>query len=379
MRLSEFIRTQREPILVEWESFARSLGTVSEDMDILALRDHADQMLTVIATDLDTAQSDSQQHEKAVGKAPDPAPDPRSVTAAEEHGADRAERGFSTDEMVSEFRALRASVIRLWTEERGELTDAEVRELTRFNEAIDQALAESVARYTGDLSESKEMFIAILGHDLRTPLGAIITSSTFMLDLDELGEPYRTLAERIASSSRRMDRMVGDLLDLTRSRLGGGIPIARDWMDLEDAVREVVGELSAQHPGRAIEVKAAGDVRGRWDRGRLIQVLANLMGNALEHGAAETPVRVTIDGAIDEVTVAVHNHGVPIPGSLIPRIFDPMKRRNAIARRATGAAANLGLGLYIAAQIVAGHNGRIDVESSASAGTTFTVRVPRGA
>jgi signal transduction histidine kinase len=377
MRLSEFLLTQREPILAEWETFARSLGTVSEGLDILALRDHAGQMLSVIATDLDTAQSDRQQHEKAVGNAPAVEADLQDITAAEAHGADRAERGFSTDEMVSEFRALRASVIRLWTETRGELTNVEVTELTRFNEAIDQSLAESIARYTADLSESKEMFIAILGHDLRTPLGAVITSSTFMLELGELGEPYHTLTARIASSSRRMDRMVGDLLDLTRSRLGGGIPIVRDWMNLEEAVREVAGELSAQHPGRAIEVQSAGDLRGRWDRGRLSQVLTNLMGNALEHGATETPVHVVLSGASDEVAAAIHNHGVPIPPSLISRIFEPMKRRQASGPRTGGAPSHLGLGLYIANQIVAGHNGRISVASSASAGTTFTVRLPR--
>jgi signal transduction histidine kinase len=376
MLLVEFITAQREEILAEWETFARSLGTVSETMDILALRDHASQMLTVIATDLGTAQSDSQQHEKSVGNAP-AGNGVHSSTPAEAHGADRAERGFSTDEMVSEFRALRASVIRLWTETRGELTNAEVLEMTRFNEAIDQALSESVSRYTEDLSQSKEMFIAILGHDLRTPLGAIITSSTFMLELDELGEPYRTLNARIASSSRRMDRMVGDLLDLTRSRLGGGIPINRDWMNLEDSAREVVAELNAQHQGCPIEVSAAGDLRGRWDQGRIGQVLANLIGNALEHGASETPVRVVVDGAGDQVVIAIHNHGVPIPATLIPRLFDPMKRRQALGRRTTGAGAHLGLGLYIAKQIVTAHNGRIDVESSASGGTTFTVRVPR--
>jgi signal transduction histidine kinase len=377
MRLSEFITTQRERIMVEWETFAGSLGAVSENMDMVALRDHASQMLTVIAADLETAQSDRQQHAKSVGKAPASATDVHAITAAEAHGADRAERGFSTDEMVSEFRALRASVIRLWTEARGELTNEEVRELTRFNEAIDQALTESVSRYTGDLNQSKEMFIAILGHDLRTPLGSIITSSTFMLDLNELTEPFRTLTARIASSSRRMDRMVGDLLDLTRSRLGGGIPIERDWMDLGDAVREVAAELTAQHAGRDIEISATGDLGGRWDRGRLSQVLTNLIGNAIEHGARETPVRVVIDGAAGEVVIAIHNHGMPIPARLIARIFDPMKRRQANGRRPSGAGANLGLGLYIAQQIVAGHNGRINVDSSASAGTTFTVRVPR--
>lgn len=376
MRLSEFIRAQREPILTEWETFARSLGTVSESMDIAALRDHASQMLTVIATDLDTVQSDREQRDKGVGNAPAD-DDVRSVTPAEAHGADRADRGFSTEEMVSEFRALRASVIRLWTQARGELTNDEVQELTRFNEAIDQALAESVSRFTADLNQSKEMFMAILGHDLRTPLGAIIASSTFMMDLNEQAEPYRTLTARIASSSRRMDRMVGDLLDLTRSRLGGGIPIERDWMNMEDVVREVAAELIAQHAERTIEVTTAGDLQGRWDRTRMSQVLTNLLGNALEHGASEAPVRVTLDGAGDDVTIAIHNDGVPIPSTLIPRIFDPMKRRHAMGRRTTGTDSHLGLGLYIAAQIVAGHNGRIDVESPASGGATFTVRVPR--
>jgi signal transduction histidine kinase len=376
IRLSTFIRAQRERILEEWETFARSLGTVSEGMDMLALRDHASQMLSVIAKDLGTAQSDSEQHEKSVGNAP-ANEDAASITAAAAHGADRAERGFSIDEMVSEFRALRASVIRLWTETRGELSNEEVLELTRFNEAIDQALAESVARYTADLDQSKEMFIAILGHDLRTPLGSIITSSTFMLDLNELVEPYRSLTARIATSSRRMNRMVDDLLDLTRSRLGGGIPINRDWINLEETVREVVAELTAQHAGRAIDVRAAGDLMGRWDRGRLSQVLTNLAGNAIEHGAPETPVRVTVDGTGDQVAISIHNHGVPIAPSLIPRIFDPMKRRQADGRRTQGAGSHLGLGLYIAQQIVIEHNGRIDVESSASGGTTFTVHLPR--
>jgi hypothetical protein len=113
-------------------------------------------------------------------------------------------------------------------------------------------------------------------------------------------------------------------------------------MNLEEAVREVATELTAQHAGRTIEVNAAGDTRGRWDRGRLSQVLSNLMGNAIEHGARETPVRVTIDCARDEVAIAIHNHGVPIPASLIPRIFDPMKRRQAIGRRTTGASRTSG-------------------------------------
>jgi signal transduction histidine kinase len=375
MRLAEFITTQRERIMAEWETFARDIGTVSATMDIAALRDHASEMLTVIAADLETPQTGAEQHEKSIGQGPDG--DEAPSTAAEQHGADRAERGFSIDEMVSEYRALRASVIRLWIEEKGALDAGDIADLTRFNEAIDQSLTESIARYTHDLDQSKEMFIAILGHDLRTPLGAIITSATFMLDIGELQEPHLTLTSRIASSSRRMDRMVGDLLDLTRSRLGGGIPIERGTMNLDEVVRDVASELGTMHTDRSIRVRATGDLDGRWDRERLSQALTNLIGNALEHGAQETPVEVTVQGGSDDVAIVIHNHGVPIPASLIRRIFDPMKRRAATGPRAAGATSHLGLGLYIAERIVTAHSGTIDVESSASAGTTFTVRLPR--
>jgi signal transduction histidine kinase len=375
VRLSEFINEQREPILIEWEAFARQIGSITDSMDVDALRDHASEMLTVIAEDLDTPQTPREQRQKSVGHAPDEVSDP--VTAAEHHGADRAERGFSIDEMVSEYRALRASVIRLWMQSCETLTESDVTDMMRFNEAIDQALAESIVRYTEDLAESREMFLAILGHDLRTPLGAIITSSAFMLQTDELEEPHLTLTARIASSSRRMAHMIGDLLDLTRSRLGGGIPIERGWTNAEAVVREVVNELAAMHPDRNVEVEASGDLRGRWDEGRLTQVMTNLIGNALEHGAHEAPVSVSLQGLKPEVTIAVHNHGVPIAASMARRIFDPMKRRQTRGGRAPGASSHLGLGLYIAERIISAHGGTIDVASSASAGTTFTIHLPR--
>jgi signal transduction histidine kinase len=377
MRLSEFIIRNRESILVEWDTFAGRMGPITESMDLVELRDHASEMLTVIAADLDTPQTARQQRQKSEGKAPDNAFDP--ATPAEEHGADRAERGFSMGEMVSEYRALRASVIRLWMGTRTVIQESDVDDLTRFNEAIDQALTESVTRYTTDLDESREMFIAILGHDLRTPLGAIITSSTFMLDLGELEEPNLTLITRIASSSHRMERMVSDLLDLTRSRLGGGIPIERDWVDAETVVRDVVGELTAIYPERRMDISVEGDMRGHWDQARLAQVLTNLAGNALEHGDPDTAVKLSLEGRKADLTIAVHNHGVPISSSLMSRIFDPMKRRGTRGDDSHGESSHLGLGLYIADQIISGHGGTISATSSASAGTTFTVNLPRTA
>ena len=374
MRLSEFIVTHREPILVEWEAFARTCAPASGSMDIAALRDHAGEMLDVIAADLNTPQSGHEQAEKSKGK------EPAAVgkTAAEKHGAGRAESGFTTDQMVSEYRALRASVIRLWTKEQGQLETDDLEDLTRFNEAIDQSLAESITRYTQDLDQSKDMFLAILGHDLRTPLGAVITSAKFMLETQELPEPHLTLTSRIVSSSTRMNQMVGALLDFTRSRLGGGIPIERADMSMGKAVHDVVDELSTLHPESKIKIETRGSQRGKWDCPRITQVLTNLIGNALEHGSPRTPVFVEVLGDDDEVSIAVHNQGPAIPANELDGIFSAMKRKDSAADPASGGpSGNLGLGLYIADRIVNAHKGRIEVESSEEDGTTFTVHLPR--
>jgi signal transduction histidine kinase len=378
MRLAEFILANREPILAEWEAFARTCAPASGGMDITALRDHAGEMLTVIARDLQTPQGGHAQSEKSKGKAPtveDEAP-----TAAEDHGSDRAESGFTVEQMISEYRSLRASVLRLWMKDGGAVADTDLDDMTRFNEAIDQSLAESVSRYTQDLNYSKEMFLAILGHDLRTPLGAIFTSARFMLDTKELEEPHLTLTTRIANSSTRMVDMVGDLLDFTRSRLGAGIPIARAETSMTKMVHSVVDEISAAKPDREIQVEARGAQKGDWDSARICQALTNLISNALEHGLAGTPVSVEVSGDMDEVAVGIHNRGPGIPASQLGAIFDPMKSRESAANpSAYGPSGNLGLGLYIADRIVNAHKGRIDVQSSDALGTTFTVRLPRRA
>jgi signal transduction histidine kinase len=375
MRLSEFIVANRESILVEWEAFARTCTPAAGTMNIAALRDHASEMLTVIAADLNTRQTRVAQEEKSKGEAE--ADEPEAVTAAEEHGSGRARSGFTIAQMVAEYRALRASVIRLWTVEQKGIATAEVEDLTRFNEAIDQALAESTAEYTESLDRSKEMFLAILGHDLRTPLGAILAAAQYMLDTADLKDPYDTLASRIATSADRMVQMVGDLLDFTRSTLGDGIPTVRAPLSMARLVRDVVAELTAVHPERRLQVEVQGEQEGEWDGARMSQALGNLISNALIHGT-DTPVTVQVSGDEHEVTVAVHNSGEPIAGEDLDGIFNPMKaRRVGPSRRANDPWASLGLGLYIAERIVSAHRGTIEVQSSEQSGTTFTVRLPR--
>jgi len=374
MRLADFILTNRDAILAEWQAFAKSCSPASGSMSIMALSDHAGEMLTVIAEDLKTPQGDFEQSEKSKGRAP--ALDPKEPTAAEKHGTGRAVSGFTIDQMVAEYRALRASVVRLWTRDRVDATADELDDLTRFNEAIDQSLAESITRYTEDLDKSKEMFLAILGHDLRSPIGAVLTSAKFMLETEELEEPHLTLTSRIVSATTRMNHMVGALLDFTRSRLGGGIPIVPAGMNMGKLVHDVVTEVLAGHPERRIQVNARGALKGEWDCDRMTQVLTNLVVNAIEHGSQGTAVAVDVLGSDDEVTVAVHNRGVAISEDQLDGIFSAMKRRLTTSKSA-GSSTSLGLGLYIADQIVRAHKGRIQVESSEEKGTTFTVHLPR--
>lgn len=374
MRLAEFILANREPILGEWEEFARTCAPAGGSMDVTALRDHANQMLTVIAADLATRQSAREQAEKSKGQSDDSG----SRTAAAEHGAGRARSGFTVEQMVAEYRALRASVIRLWMKDHAALDPRDIDDLTRFNEAIDQSLAESVHQFSSSVDHAKETFLAILGHDMRTPLGAISSSAMFMLQEGQLDDSQRTLASRIVGSAKRTMGMVGDLLDFTRSRLGGGIPVARQQVELDKVVQDVVNELSAMHPDCPIIVRSAAPQAGRWDAARLSQALGNLIGNAVQHGESATPVTVDIGEDSEGALVRVHNAGTAIPPEELDGIFNPMKPR-ATPRppSRSGPTGSLGLGLYIAEQIVSAHGGHISVTSSSAAGTTFTVHLPR--
>ncbi|MBR9988721.1 MAG: sensor histidine kinase [Gemmatimonadetes bacterium] len=375
MRLYEFIRDYREEIMSEWESFAGTVSPAGDTMDVEALRDHADEMLTVIVADLMTAQSEHEQAEKSKGRAQDT---DKVATAAEEHGAARAESGFTIEEMVAEYRALRASVLSLWTKRVGTLGTDHIEDLMRFNEAIDQSLAESVTEFNEHVQESKEMFVAMLGHDLRTPLGAIFTSAKFMMETGELKEPHLTLTARIVSSATRTLSMVGDLLDFTRSRLGGGIPVVREELSLSELLEEVVDEISAAHPDRSFRVDTRQEQIGEWDGPRLSQALDNLIGNAGEHAPDGTTIVIGLDGEGDDAVITIHNTGPVIPGDRLDGLFNPLKARRAgDANPSGGPTGNLGLGLYIAERIVHAHDGRIDVESSEMEGTTFTVHLPR--
>jgi len=371
-RLHEFIREHTEEILAEWETFARTLP-IAESMDVVALRDHAKEMLLVVARDLETAQTARQASDKSMGRSD--ASESGKATAAQEHGSDRAGSGFTIAQMLAELRALRASVLRLWGKHSPELAATGFDDMMRFNEAIDQAIAESALQYSLDLAESKDRFLAILGHDLRNPIGAITMSASFILETgNALTEQHRMLVSRIANSGRRMNDMVNDLLDFTRIRFGDTIPITPADMDASRLIRDVVTEVASRYPDTDIDVEAAGEVRGKWDYARLTQALTNLVANAVQHGDKKARITVAARGTPEEALISVQNTGPVIPKDRLRKIFE--LGPNGAGQRHDE---HLGLGLYIVDKIVAAHAGKIDVRSTESDGTVFTIHLPRAA
>jgi two-component system, sensor histidine kinase and response regulator len=219
-----------------------------------------------------------------------------------------------------------------------------------------------------------EMFSALLAHDLRNPLSAILASAQ-LLHRRTSDQHAQEAAARILASGKHMSRLIEDMLDLARARLAGGIVVKREPADLEELVERVVREHQAAAPARVIETEYAGDCRGRWDAERIAQVASNLIGNALKHGDVRVPVRVLLDGANPTEVVLTVSNGGTIPPDLVDHLFDPFRGAGRPAGRSEG----LGLGLYIVYQIVKAHGGSVEVATGRHDRTSFRVAVPRSA
>jgi signal transduction histidine kinase len=275
--------------------------------------------------------------------------------------------------MAAEYRALRASVLHLWAAaDNPDVTD--YTDMVRFNEAIDQAVAESVAFFGAKLSEERNLFLGMMGHDMRNPLHVIQMSASFLAQLD-LGDRVSVAAARIVKSGAQLKALLDDLIDFNRTNLGLGIHIAPIGVNLAQLFADALDQLRASHSERQIELQVMGDVSGIWDPHRLQQVLNNLVLNALKYGMRDAPVEVKIVGTAGEVEFGVHNRGPRIESSTLNHIFDPLVRGKE-ARSISKSDGSLGLGLYIAREITVAHGGDIAVRSD-EIETVFTVRLPR--
>lgn len=381
MNLSAFISNNIDAIVDEWEVFAKTLLPVAGTLSRLALRDHCREILLATVADMQTRETESERAAKAQGNAPQ---DAGANTAASAHGALRHVSGFDLVQLVAEFRALRASVLALWNRQKspgfaaGVLTgDSEIEQITRFNEAIDQALAASVDSYSMAVTTSRDMFLAVLGHDLRTPLQAISMTGRLLLKPELSDAALQAAAMRIERCSTAMGLLISDLLEFTRARLGPGIPLARTACDLGAICTTALETIRAGNPQQSFEEQISGNLVISADVPRLHQMLLNLLSNAVQHGDRGKTISLIVTGADDGIEVRVTNFGRTIPQAALQTIFEPLVRaQDPGADLHEQSKTSLGLGLFIVREIVVGHGGSVTVRSSEDAGTVFTVRLP---
>ena len=381
MNLSAFISHNTDAIVDEWEVFAKTLSPVADAMSSPALRDHCREILQTTVADMQKRETENERAAKAHGNAPQ---DPSADKAAIAHGALRHLSGFDLVQLVAEFRALRASVLALWRRQKsadlniaGLTGNSEIEQMMRFNEAIDQALAVSIESYSTAVTTSRDMFLAVLGHDLRSPLQAISMTGRLLLRPVLPDEARQAAAMRIERCATTMGLLINDLLEFTRTRLGSGIPLARTACDLKIICATALETIRAGNPEQSFEEQISGDLVISADAPRLHQVLLNLLSNAVQHGDRDKPISLMATGKADGVEVRVQNFGTPIAPAALQKIFEPMVRAaGPEADTSEQSKSSLGLGLFIVREIVVGHGGSVTVQSSQDAGTVFTVRLP---
>ena len=380
MRLADFILANVEPILAHWEAFARSIWPRQAQADPVELRDHAEAILVAIVGDMNSEQSDQQQSEKSMGRGEGGKMSRHLDHASDLHGAERVDSGFKLAEVIAEYRALRASVIRLWFDSNPRPHATDLADLTRFHESIDQSLSRAVSSFTERVDASRKLFLAILGHDLRNPLNATLMLSHLLAQQCEPGSEIAETAAQLVSSTEAMSDMIRDLLDFSAADLSSGMPLSPGRVDLRNLAREVVQEIHVANPDCRIAFEPEGELIGWWDAARLRQVLSNLLANAVQHGTRACVLTFKLRGDSADVVFSIHNEGPPIPQEILSTLFDPLRRlsgRSPSEHRARRPG-SLGLGLFITHHIVTAHGGTIEVTSTAESGTTFTVRLPRG-
>ena len=375
MKLSTFITAHLENILCEWDIFARTLFPASPTPPQNLLRDHGREILQEIVVDLHTHQTAEQQTEKSKGQADE---EVNKKSAAAIHGTLRQASGFTLTQLTAEYRALRATVFRLWMPYMQQHTQESAADMIRFNEAIDQALAESVVTYSENSDRTRDTFLAILGHDLRSPLFTMKLAGSYLMRPAIGTEGTREMGARVARSAASMTAMVNDLLEYARTQLGSGIPLTLLPENMTGICQAALDDAQAGYPDCPFELEAFGDLSGTFDRARLQQLFSNLLNNAAQYRDGTRAVTITALGEADSITVQVCNHGPVIPAQSLQAIFDPLVQLSVNAGEQQGApSSSLGLGLFIAREITSAHGGTITATSNQESGTVFTVKLPR--
>lgn len=371
IRLGEFILENMEPILMTWEDYAREYWK-GEVPSVQVLRNDAEGMLRAVVADMETSQDGAQQKRKSEGV------DRGNVSpmndAAVQHALSRLHDGFNVRRMVAEFRALRASVNRLWWASFPVFHSAHADDMCRFNEALDQLVAESLDAFTERMEQNRKLFLAMLGHDLRQPLVSMRMFHNLLSKPGVAPEEAASLVDCADKCRHSAWLMMNDLLDFATTQIGAEMPLKIALCDLRKLAERSITEIQAAFPDRRFTFEADGDLLGAWDEGRLAQLLSNLLCNSSRYGDPTKPISLRIRAEGDIVSLVVENYGKQIPPGAIGTLFDPLVRLpKEKEERPHG---TIGLGLYICREIARAHGGEIGVESNAEGLTAFTVTLP---
>ncbi len=370
MRLPDFIQANMQRILDDAVDFAITQAPEGAQLNHKRLRNDIPLILRDIVADLRTPQSAAEQRDKAQGRTAD-ATGPES--AASSHGRSRADDGFGVNQMIAEYRALRASVLRLWAADQALSGDA-IDDMMRFNEAIDQAVAESLLEFSRTVESWRNVFLGALGHDLRGPLAAVVGTAELLADTAQ-GTPHAHQAARILSGGQHLSRLVDGLLDYSKSTLGAGMQLQRTACDLGEAVAAELDLLQTALPEAPLRLQVQGATHGYFDDARIREAVHNLVTNAVKYGERAAPIDVALTGDARNVRIAVSNTGQPLSSNALHALFDPLRRGSLPAHK--GEHASLGLGLFLVREIAIAHGG--DVAAHVEEGvTTFVIRLPRG-
>ncbi|MDB5874208.1 MAG: putative two-component sensor histidine kinase [Ramlibacter sp.] len=372
MKLSKFITDNIEEILAEWEAFAKTLLPAAADMSAADLRDDAKEILCAIALDLETDQTAREQTKKSKG-----ATQPLEGGAAELHGALRQASGFTLAQLVAEYRALRASVLRLWQEQSAPCSPEVIDDLMRFNESVDQSLAASIEKYSQHAQNTRDTFLAILGHDLRTPLQNVSLAAEYLAKPGVQQAGLDRTSTRLRLSAARMTAMIHDLIEYSRAQLGDKMRLVHRRHNFKELAQAALLDANAAYPECPFELEASGDLSVSVDGARVHQMLTNLLTNAAQSRDKAYSVTLTVAGEPDQLVVRVKNRGPVIAAEFFEAIFNPLVQLTNLADDSSRPATSLGLGLHIARTIAVAHCGDISVTSTQKNGTVFTVRLPR--
>lgn len=377
MRLSDFIVSENESILREWENFAQTLEPAAKNMTSKELRNHAAVLLGIIAKDISTVQTAKEQFEKSRGEEPGEHEDAG-------HGIARLESRFTIEQLVSEYRALRSSVLRLWARSAALKSPNDVEDIIRFNEAIDQLLAASVfsfakAKREQDNAESigRSNFLAMLGHELRNPLAPISTAASVLKKTAEANPIIDKVSNILARQVAHMASLIDDLLDVSRVTRGL-IEIKLEILDIREvidfAVEQALPKINARRHNLDVSTPSKPTIV-QADKIRATQIFTNLLTNAAKYTPDGGHICLKVTLGHDEVIISVEDNGVGMTPEFIPEAFNLFAQAERTPDRSQG---GLGLGLALVKTLVELHGGQVSCASEGlGKGSQFTVRLPR--